>query len=54
MLWGDMSQGGKEIMIKSVAQALATYKLPMSLYDELTKLDRDFWWGVEKGHRKVH
>jgi hypothetical protein len=26
----------------------------MSLCDELTKLERDFWWGVEKGRRKVH
>jgi hypothetical protein len=24
-LWGDLSQGGKEIMIKAVAQSMATY-----------------------------
>jgi hypothetical protein len=59
MLWGDLSQGGKEVMIKAVAQALPTYimgvfKLPMSVCDDLTKLIRDFWWGADRGKRKTH
>ena len=57
--WGDLSQGGKEIMIKAVAQALTTYimgvfKLPLSVCDDLTKLIRNFWWGAERGKRKTH
>jgi hypothetical protein len=43
LLWGDLSQGGKEVMIKSVAQAVMTYimgvfKLSFSICDELTRL----------------
>ena len=29
-------------------------KLPVSVCEELTKLIRDYWWGVEKGKRKTH
>jgi hypothetical protein len=59
MLWGDLTQGGKEIMIKAVAQALPTFimsvfKLPMALCDDLTRLIRDFWWGSERGKWKMH
>jgi hypothetical protein len=55
----NMSAGAKEVMIKSVAQAIPTYtmevfKLPAGLCDELTQLIRNFWWGEEAGHRKVH
>jgi hypothetical protein len=51
---GDLSQGGKEIMIKAIHQALPIYimevlKLPMSVCDDLTKLIRYFWWGSERG-----
>jgi hypothetical protein len=59
MMWGDMSQGGNEILITAVAQALPTFimgvfKLPFSLFDDLTRLIREFWWGIEKGKRKMH
>ena len=38
------------IMIKVVAQAVPTYtmscfKLPDSIYEELTSMVRNFWWG---------
>jgi hypothetical protein len=54
-----MSSRAKEVMIKSVAQDIPTYimgvfKLPVILCDELTQLIRQFWWGEEAGHRKVH
>jgi hypothetical protein len=59
--WGEvyLSQGGKEVLIKAVAQAIPVYvmgifKLPFGLLDELTKLIRDFWWGMENGKRKTH
>lgn len=61
MLWGDsyQTQSGKEILIKSIAQALPTYvmgvfKLPFSVCDDLSKLIRDSWWGSENGKRKTH
>jgi hypothetical protein len=54
-----MSQAAREILIKSIAQAIPAYimgvfKLPLALCDALTKLIRDFWWGVERGKRKTH
>ena len=59
--WGDgyLAQPGREVLIKSVAQALPTYlmsvfKLPFSVCDDLTRMVRNFYWGSEKGKRKVH
>lgn len=54
-----MSSGGKEIFIKSVAQAIPTYvmgvfKLLATLCEELNQMIRYFWWGEEGGQRKVH
>ena len=45
-------------MIKAVAQAIPTYimgvfKLPMSVCDDLSRLIRQYWWGVEEGKRKM-
>jgi hypothetical protein len=58
--WGDrfMPSCSKEILIKSVAQAILTYvmsvfKLPFSVSDDLTRMVRQYWWGVEKGRRKM-
>jgi hypothetical protein len=55
----NMSSRAKEVMIKTVAQAIPTYmmsvfKLPTNLCDELTQLIRYFLWGEEAGHQKVH
>jgi hypothetical protein len=52
-----MAQGGREVLIKAVAQALpnyvmGVYKLSFGLCDDLTKIIRDFWWGSEKGKKK--
>jgi hypothetical protein len=46
------------VLIKAVAQSLPTYimsvfKLPLGLCDSLTSIIRVFWWGVEKGKRKM-
>jgi hypothetical protein len=59
LLWGDMSQGGKEVMIKVIAQSLASYimgvfKPPFFVCDDLMKLVHDFWWGSSVGTRKTH
>jgi hypothetical protein len=59
--WGDglMAQCSREILIKAIAQAIPTYimsifKRPMSVYDDLTKLIRNYWWGSESGKWKTH
>ena len=46
------------IMIKVVAQAVPTYtmscfKLPDSIYEELTSMVRNFWWGQKGDERKM-
>ncbi|XP_039780695.1 uncharacterized protein LOC120647967 [Panicum virgatum] len=54
----NLSSAAKEVLIKSVAQALPTYimsvfKLPLGLCDDLTGIIRRFWWGEENGKRKM-
>ena len=53
-----MSSGNKEILIKSVAQAIPAYvmsvfKLPASVCDELTRMMHQYWWGEENGKKKM-
>ena len=45
-------------MIKAVAQAIPTYvmsvfRLPASVCDDLTRMMRQYWWGVENGKIKM-
>jgi hypothetical protein len=52
------SGGGKEILIKSVLQAIPTFsmalfKLPRGLCDHITSMVRKFWWGSKNGERKA-
>ena len=52
-----MSSGGKEVLIKSVAQSVPVYsmscfKLPRDLCEHINSLIWKFWWGSKEGHRK--
>jgi hypothetical protein len=54
-----LSQAGREILIKAVAQAIPTYsmscfKLPIRLCQDLEAMIRKFWWGHEPNHNKVN
>jgi ribonuclease HI len=53
-----LSQAGREILIKAVAQAIPTYsmscfKLPIRLCQDLEAMIRKFWWGHEPNQNKV-
>jgi hypothetical protein len=57
--WGEYSSGGKEILIKAVAQSLPTFlmgvfKLPAGLCEDLMKMIREFWWSASKNQRRTH
>jgi len=59
--WNDrpMSRAGKEIMLKSVAQAIPTYvmscfRLPDSICENLRATISNHWWGFEGGKKKMH
>ena len=54
-----LSQAGREVLIKSVIQAIPTYtmscfKLPVTLCHELESLVWKFWWGQRGDRRKIH
>jgi hypothetical protein len=54
-----LSMGGKEILIKSVAQAVPTFsmscfKLPRGLCEHINSMLRKFWWGSKNGQRKTN
>ena len=54
-----LSQAGREILIKAVAQALPTYtmsyfKLPIGLCHDIEALIRRFFWGQRGENRKIH
>ena len=52
-----LSTGGKDVLIKSVAQAIPVYsmscfKLPRGLCDHIKSIIRKVWWGCNQGERK--
>ena len=53
-----LSNVGKEILIKSVAQVIPSYtmscsKLSDALCDEFARMVRHFWWGQQENHNKL-
>jgi hypothetical protein len=53
-----LSAGGKDVLIKSVAQAIpvfsmACFLLPRGLCTHINSMIRKFWWGSQKGERKT-
>ena len=54
-----ISKAGREILIKTVAQAIPTYsmslfKLPRSICDNINSLVARYWWGQNQEERKIH
>ena len=54
-----LSAAGKEVLIKSIAQAIPVYsmacfKLPRGLCESLTSMIKAFWWGSKSGKRKPY
>ena len=54
-----LSQAGREVLIKSILQAMPTFtmncfKLPKSLCKDIESLIRKFWWGYSGEQRKTH
>lgn len=53
------SMGGKEILIKSIAQAIATYAMscfqpPKGIVNQFSSLCAKFWWRDSDDNRKIH
>ncbi|KAM2190433.1 hypothetical protein ACFX1Q_026403 [Malus domestica] len=56
---GLLSSAGKELLVKTMAQALPMYTmqcflLPKSFCEELNMMIAKFWWSGEPGKRKIH
>uniref|UniRef100_A0A803Q1S7 Reverse transcriptase domain-containing protein n=1 Tax=Cannabis sativa TaxID=3483 RepID=A0A803Q1S7_CANSA len=53
------SKGGKEVLLKSVVQAIPSYamacfKLPASFHSKIESLMARFWWGGNENNKKIH
>ena len=54
-----LSLGGKEILLKAVAQAIpvfamSVFNLPKGVCKEITDVIAQFWWGDDEGDKKMH
>uniref|UniRef100_A0A5B7BN08 Reverse transcriptase domain-containing protein n=1 Tax=Davidia involucrata TaxID=16924 RepID=A0A5B7BN08_DAVIN len=54
-----LSKAGREVLIKSVAQAIPTYmmscfKIPVAICEEINRMVSNFWWGQTGSERKLH
>ena len=54
-----LSKGGKEVQVKSVAQAAPTfvmscYLLPQGITDKLRSTTSNFWWSSKQNSRGLH
>lgn len=54
-----LSKGGKEVQIKSVAQAVPTYSMscyliPQGIVDKLKSAISNFWWSSSQDNRGLH
>jgi len=54
-----LSMGGKEILIKSIAQAVPVYammafKILKNICKGISDTISQFWWGDEYDHKKIH
>ena len=55
----QLSIGGKEILIKAVAQAIpvfamSVFSLPKGVCKDITDLIAQFWWGDDEDHKRMH
>lgn len=53
------SVGGKEVLIKAVAQTIPVYtitsfQLPLSICKEINSMCAIFWWVSKDGNRKIY
>ena len=53
------SSGGKEILIKAVAQAVPAYaisifRIPQGLCDDIQKAAARFWWGSSETYKSIY
>lgn len=54
-----ISKAGREILIKTVAQAIPTYsmsifKIPKTLCDTINSTMAKYWWGQMNKAKKIH
>ena len=54
-----MSRAGKEVLLKSVAQAIPVYvmscfQLPDAICEKMRTIVSNHWWGFEGGKKKMH
>ena len=54
-----ISKAGREVLIKTVAQAIPTYtmgifKIPISLCNDINAILAKYWWGQTKDEKKIH
>ena len=54
-----ISKAGKEVLIKTVTQAIPTYstslfKLPKGLCNDINSIIARYWWGQTSNEKKIH
>lgn len=54
-----LSTGGKEVLIKSIAQAIPVFamsffRIPKKMCDCISEAIARFWWGDDENHRRIH